>query len=445
MRLKMGWRAGLLGAAAMGIALIAVAAGWGLFRNPADRGRGTRAVFVRSNEWVRLWGTALGPRHECVLGRFPKLDLLRQKVPALQAILGEMTETITSGYQEEGLCVFYSGEDDLGDSREIRDWLVASYDEHGCRLPIESSRGEQMGGRRKIACQLLTVYPRRSESFEVLLGESGSQTDEGVRMKLVNPKPWKGAEWVPEAVPATRDLDGWRVTYLGFGGTDPWPTPRFRVERDGRELPEWVLGKIQFSDVTGNHSGQPNLCRREAAWKIEASFERDASVDFGSDEAWTLWRGEWPEPGMAKRLEGARMLQDIRVEGIAVGGPGTFYFEKRNGGGWGLTAGRALEKGERRDGARSGQDGSRHWYQMTKSKPWLMVELTGLTEGHTWHLGFRDTQGRFVRTRGWSGVGTTYTTVFEVPTGVAVSEVRVVVQRWRTVAFTVPPPKMASP
>jgi len=435
----------VIGVVAVGFALLAVGVGLGFIRSPGEQGHRGEVVALRSNEWVRLWGITQGSKHEWVLGRFPKLDPLRQKVPALRAILGEMTETITSGYHQEGLCLFYGGEDDLGDSREIQEWLVASYDEHGCRLPIESSRGEQTAGRRRIAHQILTAYPRRSGNFEVLFGESGSQTDEGVRMKLENPKPWKGSEWVPEAVPATRDLDGLKVTFLGFGGSEKWPAPRFRVERDGRELPEWVLGKIQFRDVTGNHTDQPQLCRHEAAWKIEASFERDASANFGSDEAWTLWRGEWPEPGMAKRLEGGQMLQDVRVEGIALGGPGAFDFEKRNGGGWVLTGGRALEKGESRDGSRSGQDGSRHWYQMTKSKPWAMVELTGLNEGHTWYLSFQDTRGRFSRTRGWSGVGTTYTTVFDVPAGFSVSEVRVVIQRWRTVAFTVPPPKMASP
>ena len=439
------WRAGVIGVVAVGVALLALGAGLGLFRNRTDQGRDGKVVGLGSNQWVRLWKVTEGPKHEWVLGRFPKLDPLRRKVPGLRAILGEMTEAVSPGYREEGLCVFYGGEDDAGDSRSADAWLVASYDEHGCRLPIESSRGEQTVVGRKIAYQLLTTYPRRARNFEVLFGESGSRTDDGVRMKLENPQPWKGTNWVPEAVPATRDLEGWRVTFLGFGGSEKWPAPRFRVAEDGRELPEWVLGKIQFRDVTGNHSDQPDLCRHEAAWQIEASFERDSAFDFGSDEAWTLWEGEFPTAGTAKAFQGSRVLHGVRVEAIAVGGPGAFDFQKGNGGKWVLMGGRAFEKGAHEDGARSGQDGSRHWYQMTKSKPWLMVELTGLTEGHTWHLGFRGTQGRFVRTRGWRGVGTTYTTVFEVPTGVAVSEVRVVVQRWRTVAFTVPPPKMASP
>jgi|GEM_PF-3272311 len=132
----------------------------------------------------------------------------------------------------------------------------------------------------------------------------------------------------------------------------------------------------------------------------------------------------------------------VKLTGLA--GPGRFEYEKR-GGGWVLLRGQPLDPEESGTGWSWGSDSNREWMNLTKAKPWVMLDLKGLKPDLTWKLVARDAGGRCYANSGWSEPGSTYTVDLEIPKDVVVTEVRIIVQRWRTVAFKVPPPKILTP
>jgi hypothetical protein len=429
-------------------------------RSREGDGRGGVGQTVQVSEGVgaRLWGTTFGPPHQLVIGTFPVLDPVRRGLRALGPVLGLPTETLSAGSSDDGLGLFYSveggggggGDGDGDGGGDV--WWVGCRDEHGCWMEVDAGRGENRVRGVRVAHQVSKLYPRRQGSFEVLFGPSGTSeavTNPVGELRVVNPRPWRGTEWVPEPVPAVREVDGLRVTFLGYSGSRHWQGPKFRVEEGGMEKPEWRVGRLWFRDVTGNEHYAPRLCRHEAAWQIEASFERVEGWDFGGDEALTLWTGELPAAGQAVMAGGggvgSGMLQGVRVGLELVAGPGEFEFEKIGGSGWRLVSGKALAVEDRRNGSRWwSEDGFQRLTIMQKA-PWVKVALSGVDAGLTWHVQVRDERGGVHRNRGWTGSGGSYQVGLEVPEGVGVRDVRLVVQRWRTVAFTVAPPEIDRP
>ncbi|MGE3312481.1 MAG: hypothetical protein AB7O66_21140 [Limisphaerales bacterium] len=394
---------------------------------------------------IHVWKTSFGTNHELVLGKLPGLDNLRLRFPWVARIVGPTTDRVREGRTGNGMCVFHSWEDGMGLPKVNPPWVRAAYDEHGCRLEFSQGRGESSVRGLSIAHQFSALYPRRLAEFELEMSGTDAQGTGVVRIPVRNPHPWKGIPWVPEALPAVREIDdGLRVTFLGFEGSDRWPRPRFRVEQGGEVRPEWKPGRVLFQDVTGNESQTPNLCRHENAWRIEASFEREPGFGFGPDEAATLSTDEFPGLGELTELSGRQTLQGVTVGWIAMGGPGRFEFERR-GGAWVATRADPLRNTDRGDGSSSGSGPNGTWMKLTRTKRWWMVDLQGLAPDLTWKLVGRDTAGKVHVNAGWSGSGSVYTVVLDVPEDAKLSRVQLVIQRWRTVAFTVAPPKIPTP
>ena len=395
---------------------------------------------------LRLWRVTFGTNHAWRMGRFPSLDGLRNRVPRLQSLIGPPTVRIASFRAAEGsgICAFYGWRASTGEWRSSPPWLHAFRDGHGCRMQVDSGRGEASEMGMPMVRQISQLYPRRDAAFEAEFVVDDPPTGETVRFRVTNPKPWEGAEWTPEPVPAVREVEGLRVTFLGYGGDARWVAPRFRVERDGVAVPEWRAGRFVFRDVTGNEAESPVLCRHEPAWEIEAWFEREWDSPFGPDEIWTVHDGGFPEAGRFVDLQESRKLQEVTVSVTGFGGPGRFRFEK-SGGAWVMTSEEDVSKAERRDGMSSGSDGKREWLEVNRRSPWVMVSFAGVRPEHTWCVLARDATGKLHRSSGYSGQGKAYFVPLEVPEGVAVADVRVLVQRRRKVAFTVAPPKIEVP
>lgn len=407
-------------------------------------GAGVVSANLPDGTRLRLWKATFGTNHELVLGRFPELDDLRRRFPVVQRVFGVPTERLRGGWNGDGLCLFYTGEDELGFPKPTLPWFTATVDEHGCVMGVDSGRGESRFGGTNFAHQYSRVYPRRIPRFEAQVGELGVARTGSVSFLIQNPHPWTGKPWVPEPIPAVREVDGLRVTYHGFQGSDRWPWPKFEVERGGQVRSEWRAGRISFRDVTGNESYSASLCRHEAAWEIEASFERAPEFEFDSDEAWTIHTGSLPEPGKVLELEGNRTLQGVTVGIRMLGAPGRYELEKKAGI-WTLIRGEAPKDGSTGDGSSWGSDSNRDWMNLTRSRTWAMLDLRGLTPDLTWKLVARDAAGRCFSNAGWSVSSSTYTVDLEIPKDVVVTELRFIIQRWRTVAFKVPPPKILAP
>ncbi len=426
--------------------LLAVVVAAGLLRNYRRSGgdRGGGVVEMSDGSRIRVWKASFGTNHELVLGRFPGLDGLRRQFRWVARVAGAPTDRVREGRSGNGLCLFYSWEDEMGLPKVNPPWVRAGYDEHGCRLVFSQGRGESSVRGTSIAHQFSALFPRRMAEFEVEMVETYGQSTGVVWIPIRSPHPWKGADWKPEPVPAVREVDGLRVTYLGFEGSGRWPRPRFQVEQDGRVRPEWKPGRVLFQDVTGNESQSPGLCRHETAWRIEASFEREAAFEFGPDEACALPPGDLPGPGELTELRGGRTLQGVTVGWVAMGGPGRFEFELR-GGAWTATAAGPLKETDTGDYSSSGSDSQGQWMKMTRTKRWWMVTLNGLTPDLTWNLVARDAKGKVHTNSGWSASGSMHRVTLDIPEDVELTGVQLVIQRWRTVAFTVPPPKITIP
>jgi hypothetical protein len=407
-------------------------------------GAGVAIADLPDGSRLRLWKASFGTNHEMVLGRMPEWDGFRRKFPWAQRVLGAPTERIRGGWSGNGLCLFYSWEDEQGFPKPRPPWFSSTVDEHGCVMDLDSGRGESNLGGTNIAHQYSRLYPRRMAHFEARVGDEHGASTGSVSMSIHNPHPWVGESWVPEPVPAVREVDGLQVTYVGFQGSGRYPWPKFEVEQGGQARPEWRAGRVYFRDVTGNEAQSPKLCRHETAWEIEASFERVPESEFGPDEAWTIHTGAIPDPGVLEALEGSRTLQGMTVKLASVAGPGRYEFEKR-GGGWTLLRSQPLDPEERGTGSSWGSDANRQWMNLTKSTPWVMFDLTGFTPDLTWKVVTRDTTGRWHAHSGWSGNGSSYTVEMEIPKDAVVTEVRFIAQRWRTVAFKVPPPQILTP
>lgn len=388
-----------------------------------------------------------GTNHSMMLGRFPGLDPTRRRWPWTKAFLGEVTETVDGmgGEMLDGICFFTRWTDVLGRNQPDPPWVKAAYDEHGCRLELDTGRGESSLGGTNVAHQSSSVYPRRASEFEVELGRLSDEKLHRARMRVRNPSPWRGLDWIAEALPASRKVEDLTVTLVGYGNSERSPWPQFRVEAEGQVRPEWRAARTFFRDVTGNESQMPWLCRHETAWQIEAWFERIPGSDFGPEESMTVVAGVFPGSGEARVLEGSRTLHGMQVGLLGLGGPGRFRWERAGTGPWRLISQEALAPGVTGDGSSAGTLSTGEWRVHTSMHPWVRLALKSVDPGHSWKVVARDSEGKWHENWGWRGHGGIYDVAIDVPEGVVVQEVKVLVQRYRKVSFIVRPPRAEPP
>lgn len=422
-------------------ALVAAALLIGRWNVGASR---SRVLVLEDGGRLRLLATTQGTNHLWVAGRFPDLDPLRRAWRPLQSFLGAPTERLAHPSPVDALGVFHVQEDATGKSVPDPYWVLATVDEHGCRLTADASRGQfSVGGYQGIAAQNLECYPRRAARIGIEFGsDSGAAASNRVRLDTANRRPWTGAEWVPEALPMTREVDGLRFILLGLGDREPRGWPRFRIERDGVERPEWETAELWFHDVTGNRAQSPSLCRFEPAWKIEARFRPKPELQTDPEVAWDLGTFDVPEAGSVREFDSERRLQGVKVRPVVLGGAGIFEFNAI--GGWHLTAisnpppGRVFRGGG--VSVRGGLTGN--VAEVRRSEPWLALKISGLAPEQRWTVVAIDESGQAQRNSGWSGVDGDFRLVnLAVPEGTRRVGVRVVVDRLRIAEYLVAPPR----
>ncbi len=299
--------------------------------------------------------------------------------------------------------------------------------------------------KRPIGHQCLGNYPRREARFEVEFGlATGDAAPVMRRWWISNPSPWTGLEWVPEALPAVREVGEARISFLGFAGDRRWLGPRFRVEVDGRERMDWVARELLFRDVTGNSAYAPALCRHEAAWKIDAGFARSPEAVSESNQVWEVAGIEVPEGGGLLELTETATLEGVTVQPLLLGGGGVFELKQSGAGTLQvLTAEPPSDPGGGGgDSVSSSGSGSGSTeYRIAREGPWLAVSLKGLRSDHAWNVALVEENGTGHWNRGWSGMGPGSRLVNfpRIPAGTMV-RLRFVVQTLRRVEFLVKPP-----
>lgn len=132
---------------------------------------GAVTVDLPDGSKLRLWKASFGTNHEMVVGRLPEWDRLRWQFPWAQRVLGAPTERIRGGWSGDGLCLFYSWENELGFPKPPPPWFLSTSDEHGCVMNLDSGRGESDLRGTNISHQYSHLYPRRTAHFEARVGD----------------------------------------------------------------------------------------------------------------------------------------------------------------------------------------------------------------------------------------------------------------------------------
>lgn len=420
-----------------GIAAVVV----GLWPRRAVPGRGI-PLPDRSGQVV-VWKASFGTNHVLTWGRWPALDELRRRFPKAARWLGPTTEQDREFTEIPALMVFHSVEPLEGATNRGTwhpSWGQGTEDQHGCFLPGPGGMGSRTFHGRECAHQDFECYPRRDPAFDLLFGRDGSPTDR-VRVRLENPAPWRGVEWVPEPFPVTRESNGLGVRFEGWRDHPHWPSPRYAVLESGGVSEEWEIRRQWFEDATGNRHQTPGLCRHEPAWRWRVRLGRRPDRTRDPGLVWEVATHGVPGAGEAVVVDDARVLDGVTVRVWAYGGPGVFRFEQR--GGWELVAADPPPAGARGDSMSSGGGTSTQppYLLLRSERPWMALNPADVGAHQEWSVLLVDDQGRHHRNMGWSSSGGRMTFCrLELPEGSRGVAWKVMVQTLREFDFTVAPP-----
>jgi hypothetical protein len=393
---------------------------------------------------VEILGTTFGKTHMYREGRWPDLDYWRRRHSWMQGVLGKPTVNVTTTSQTDALCAFHAPLTNVPAGERAAPWIVAAYDSHGCRFSMSRGRGSTGVEHRQVTHQFLESYPRREAEFDVEFEEESGNA-KGIRVRVKNPKPWSGQDWVPEPMPAVREVDGLRFGLLRFGDGRTSVYPVFRVERDGVEQKEWMPREVYFWDATGNRSYVPELCRLEPAWKVAVAFARRPETLTSTNEVWLLDGLESPAEAELKELPGDRSLDGVRVRSVWLAGPGRYRFTQVGTSPLKWVSSEkfsASSRPPRRETSSTSSGvvtGTEH--TISRVLPWVGLNLTGLGADQVWDLALRNGDGKWLSHQGWSGMGGGFHAVdFRDVKLAKTTGLRLTVQRLKRVEFVVKPP-----
>ncbi len=311
----------------------AVIAGWML----AGRGDATapRRFDLGNGFEFEAVAVTTGSNHLLRVGRWPWLNPARQRWEVVRGLLGRPAFPARNGAVTNGLCLFLRGPEGRWPAFK-GPRVLAVLDAHGCTLPhFDGADSDSGQGEDRVHSLGFRVHPRRQSGFDVeLAGGIGPTSAPPRRIRVTNPSPWRGDEWRPEPLPAVRVVAGVRFVFLGFDEEGPVPRVRLRVESGGRERKEWELRDLVYTDVTGNRSPDPVLCRREPAWRIEAAYALNPASAEGSEGAREFEGVTWPGPGELRILECPQGMSAEGIEAVMIGGPGNYRLRPLSSGKW---------------------------------------------------------------------------------------------------------------
>jgi hypothetical protein len=155
------------------------------------------------------------------------------------------------------------------------------------------------------------AFPRRERSLTFRLYETGGKLL--MEKTLLNPAYRSDFPvWTPEAMPATKSVDGLRVTLKSMKIESKWRQvkPVFDVESEDAS---WLkpVAVWTWTDATGN-SGQW-LSPFEAAWKVHLRLRRRRDAEFPSSATWKV-----PSLAVPRGLTLTEVDQAKVVDGIGL-------------------------------------------------------------------------------------------------------------------------------
>jgi hypothetical protein len=410
---------------------------------PRARSGAMEAVLADGGRLI-VWKASLGTNHSLVYGRWPELDSWRGRRPWLTNFLGPITERMERRSGNEVFYLFYSGVLSNGMENPHPFWARHCVDEHGCVLGSFQSRGTQRFRGTNIHDQQMEVFPRR-ESMVLVRFDGNERGTNEVRFRFRNPLPWQGTEWRPQSVPALATNETLRVHFEGWGGDARWPQLKFRVEEAGQTGDEWTPYLTWFEDVTGNRSQSPQLCRLEPAWRVTGRFGRRTESKLAAENSWAAFSGEIPKAGEAVEFgEAARTMEGVKARWVGVGGAGKARLESL--GGWHVASVTNRPPGEMGNSMSSSNDGTQDWVETVSDKPWVVLELDGLTSDHHWQLVVVDEKGRHRANQNWSSSGgRLFVCGLDSLPAEGPVELRLVIQKLVDFSFLVTPPPLLKP
>jgi hypothetical protein len=382
---------------------------------------------------VTIEAMTYGERHRFEQGRLWR-KLRRVLPPPLQGALPTGV-SMTQITKADTLVVWLTCHDPATGKFIGAPWTeVALADEHGCRF-ASSGGGTAWSGGRQVHGFQFTAFPRRARAFKLL----GSSAEKKVLAELSVPNPWfkDYPHWTPEPLPATRTNGDLVVTLqeVRLAGSSPAAVFDITGARPGSD---WTWEKALWSDATGNRH-EHALCTNESAWKAEATFIRLARAAFAPEETWPITNVVFPAAGTLRPLALTNRVQGVAVQGIGVAGAGEYSFT--NGV---FVAGVPVERdtsyGVNTSTTTSGGM-SVLTLKMRAAAPLVLLAVQGQEPDQRVQVRTRDAKGRLHEATGTLNSGTMRGFHFASLAGNAPCDVEILVQRVRTVAFLVAPPR----
>ena len=422
-----GWLSAIIA-----VLIVASLAGWFLAQRLPAKPSATLPNGIR----ITVEGVTFGTNHNFTTS--PKINaILRKLLPVTLNRLIPAAHTLHRQTDKPEAFVYLSAVNPATGAAVNQTWdKFRIIDEHGCIWPVDLASAPVQ----------LRAFPRRGPSFKLHATAAG-----GAAVDLIIPNPVKGPfpRWTAEPLPARRSAEG--LTFelsrieayeaqFGNDGIRHFFTPVFHVFRDDMPVTDEWRPVTEFLDETGNRSTV--LCPYEPVWKVEAKFYRTGKATFPEDQIWRISGVQVPESGRSLALKDARKFGNMKVQLLALAGPGQFQFSN------GVEVARAGWKdvmAELSSGRAYG--GTRILTDFTRKESTLLIGFTRPPNSDEILVRQRDQNGRWrdVVPYQSGGVATNYIVSFKLPqqNNSTNIDLEIILQQPVLVEFTVQPPKPA--
>lgn len=217
-------------------------------------------------------------------------------------------------------------------------------DEHGCAF--EGNASSSSGRFMEI---YFNPFPFAAKSYRFDIIETEYITDASGEPKvrtiasftLTNQVQLKPETLTASALPIRQKLETVAVELASLdpkqlGGQDPFVggpgpgLPELKFWAGNEQSSVWRLEHISWRDRWGGESQDLGaFCREERTLKLAARVARDFELaEFTPEETWTVPIEKIPGPGDSLPLKLKNEWQGIRIELLAIGGPGEFAYDR---------------------------------------------------------------------------------------------------------------------
>ena len=195
---------------------------------------------------------------------------------------------------------------------------IAVIDEHGCKLDASGSGGTSDGFHHATIFNL-SNFPRDLDQITCQLFAPGSSNALG-QIVITNPVRTASVQWSSQSLPITVTNGNIAVRLQTLPA--PNVAPQYVVFENDKPKTEWSIQQFHFEDGFGNAG--PNLCRKQAAWKLKARFSRNETADFASNELCRITNVKLPSPGVRATFNLTNRVGADEVILRHVVGPGSY-------------------------------------------------------------------------------------------------------------------------